>query len=170
MICIGFGTNQKWTSKLIRWATKSEWSHTWITYPSSVWGGYWAAHSGPNGVVKIPLERMKQMYPESIHYELGAGVDDFVLGFEWASQHVGQDYDYGVIWNALLLVLWRATGWRYLWKLVARNSTKFTCSEFVTGFLIASGVPGILKVDPELTPPGVLQEFCDDSPECRRAQ
>lgn len=161
MIFIGFGTNEKWTSKLIRWATESDWSHCWIEFKSL--GDGWGVHSGPDGVVLVPIERIEETYPERTLYELNIDVEKVHLGFRWARDRVGADYDYGVIQNLILLLLWKATKWRFLWDLVARNASKFSCSEFVSGFLVAAKVPGVGGLDPETVYPGLLEEFCDNS-------
>jgi hypothetical protein len=163
MICIGFGTNEKWTSKLVRWATKSKWSHVWIEYPSGVWGGRWVAHAWAGGVVKIPLEQVEAAYPIRKVYECRVCVNKLMPGFDWARQYIGAKYDYGVVWNGLMLVLYRATGWKRLWKMLIRNSSKLSCSEFASGFLKAAGVDGTKGLDPEFTTPGILDEFCSGS-------
>lgn len=163
MICIGFGTNDKLHSRLIRWATESEWTHTWIEYPSGVWGGRWAAHSGPDGVVKVPVKTIEKVYPRRVVYECFLDTDALWPGFAWAHKHIGASYDYGVIWNAVLLVIHRATRWAWLYKVVSRNAVRFTCSEFASGFLKASGVKGAEKFDPELTHSGDLERFCSVS-------
>jgi hypothetical protein len=171
MICIGFGTNDKLASRLIRWATRSEWSHVWIEYPSGVWGGRWVAHSWADGVVKVPLERVEAAYPRRLVYECRA---DLTEGLKWARQYIAAAYDYGVIWNGLLLALYRATGWGWLSKAVHRNAARYSCSEFVGGIFKASGVQGVEssgaivgevedRFDPELTTPGDLAKFCADS-------
>lgn len=177
MILVGFGTNDKLASRLIRWATRSEWSHVWIEYPSGVWGGQWVAHSWADGVVKVPLECIEAAYPRRKLYECRL---DLTEGLKWARQYIAAGYDYGVIWNGFLLVLHRATGWQWLTRLIARNAAKFSCSEFVSGILKASGVRGVRssgavevtsdelgvdgdRFDPELTTPGDLDRFCADS-------
>jgi hypothetical protein len=168
MIYIGFGTNEKWTSKLIRWATKSEWSHTWVEYPSGVWGGRWVAHSWKDGVVKVPLEQVEANYTKRKLYECRV---DLSTGFKWARSYITADYDYGVIWNGLILALHRATKWDWLMQIAARNAAKFSCSEFVASILKASGVRGLEssgvvgddvedRFDPELTTPGDVERFC----------
>jgi len=175
MICIGFGTNERLTSKLIRWATRSDWSHVWIEYPSGVWGGRWVAHSWADGVVKVPLERVEKAYPKRRLYECQVDVSD---GLTWARKYIAASYDYGVIWNSLVLILYRATGWQWLKQIAARNAARFSCSEFVGGILKASGVKGVEssgvvdpdavdRFDPEMTTPGDLERFCatsDDFP------
>jgi len=175
VICIGFGTNEKLYSKVICWASRSDWSHTWIEYPSGVWGGRWAIHATPDGLIKVPLERVHARYTRRKAYECKCDLEE---GFKWGRQHVSAEYDYGVIWNLILLVLLRATGWVWLWEMVARNLSKYSCSEYVMGFLKAAGVfttdnerlflettgvMGATRVDPELTTPGDLERFCEVS-------
>lgn len=162
MIRIGFGTNQKTHSKLIRWATGSPWSHTWIEYPSELWGGWWAAHAAPTGIVKVPLAGVLSMYPEHIRFECDR---DMRGGFAWAHCAVGAPYDYGVIWNGFLYALHRATEWGFLHQMAVKNTAKYTCSEFVTGFLKASRVRSVAGLDPEFTPPGLLHDVCVQSGE-----
>jgi hypothetical protein len=159
MIVIGFGTNEKWTSKLIRWVTRSEWSHVWIEYPSGVWGGRWVVHSWESGVVKVPLELIREKYPKHRSYDLNRG--EMAQGFDWARERIGASYDYGVIWNALMLVMYRATGWEWLHRILLRNAAKFSCSEFVSGFMKASKVKGTEDWDPEFMPPVDLFQFCE---------
>lgn len=160
MICVGFGTNEKWTSKLIRWATRSPWSHVWIEYPSAIWGGRWVAHSWAEGVTKVPLDQVETMYPVRKTFECRPNME---AGFLWARKYVNAGYDYGVIWNGLLLVLHHATGWEWLHKIVIRSAAKFSCSEFVCGFLKAAEVAGTESMDLELTTPGDLEKFCSSS-------
>lgn len=160
MICIGFGTNEKWLSRLIRWATRSPWSHAWIEYPSGVWGGRWVAQAWPKGIVKVPLKQVEEMYTTRRVYECKPNME---AGFQWAGSRLYADYDYGVIWNGLLLVLHRVTGWAWLNQIVHRNTAKLSCSEFAAGFLKTAGVRGAESLDPELTTPGALEKFCSSS-------
>lgn len=129
-------------------------------------GDTWVIHSGPDGVVLIPGERVDELYTERSLYELDITIENVHSGFRWARDRVGADYDYGVIWNCILLLLWRSTKWKFLWKLVVRNASRFSCSEFVTSFLIAAKVPGTATLDPETVYPGMLEKFCDDSEHC----
>lgn len=160
MICVCFGTNSKLKSKLVRWVTGEKWTHTWIEYPSTVWGGLWVAHSSSNGVVKVPQERVQRDYPLNIVYECKA---DLSHGFMWARGTVSMPYDWGVIWNAVLLLLFRATGWKWLSKFAWRCPRCMTCSEWVTSLLKAASVKGLEGYDPELTTSGTLEKFCSES-------
>lgn len=163
MIYVCFGTNDKISSRLIRWATRSLYSHAWIEYPSGVWGGRWVAHAWADGVVKVPLEQVEEAYPTRRMYECKIPINELSSGFDWARKHIGAGYDYGVIWNGLLLVLWRATKWQWLWRIITRNAAKLSCSEFACGFLKAARVNGTESLDPELTTPGDLEKFCASS-------
>lgn len=160
MIYVGFGTNNSLKARLVRWATKSKWSHVWLEYRSELWGGMWAAHSHKQGVIKVPLDKVYSEYTKRKVYKCVVPVDN---GFVWARKRVGLPYDYGVIWNGILLVLYGLFRWKFLWNLVARDTTELSCSEFVTGFLKAADLDGIEEFDPELTTPGMLEAFCKES-------
>lgn len=157
IIRVGFGTNERFHSRLIRWATESRWSHTWLEYESILWRGIWVAHAAPHGVVKVQLAKVLQEYPVNIRFSYEANLTD---GFAWARDYIGAPYDYGAIWNGLLYAAHRVTKWQFLHNVVSRNTSKHTCSEFVAGFLKASKTPGFEGLDPELIPPGDLFNIC----------
>lgn len=151
MVTIGFGTNDKWTSRLIRWATGGDISHAWLEYPSLLWGGRWVAHAGKYGVVKVPIDAVEKAYSRRRMYACRVGIES---GLRHVAGYVGDEYDFmGAIWNGLLLVLFRATGWKWLYRVVHRNTSKLTCSEFLVLFLQAAKVPGAETLDAELTTP-----------------
>ena len=166
MIRVGFGTNERFHSRLIRWATDSRWSHTWIEYQSGLWGGWWAAHAAPHGIVKVPLEKVLKEYPVNTRFQ---SIRDTRGGFAWARNYIGAPYDYGVVWNGLLYAVHRTIKWDFLYKVVSRNTSKYTCSEFVTAFLKASDIRTVAGLDPELTPPVVLYNVLLQSGEFRFA-
>ena len=163
MICIGFGTNERLASRLIRRATESDWSHTWLEFPSSVWGSKWVAHSGPGGITKIPLSIVEEAYPERSVYLIGIDVKRLHTGFRWARDHIGSDSGYNVAWNGFLFLLWRATVWERLYGTIRKNVARYTGSDFVAGFLKAGGVTGFEKSDPKQVTPGHLERFCNHS-------
>jgi len=110
--------------------------------------------------VPVPIEQVEEAYPKRKLYECSVNLD---LGFQWARNRIGAKYDYGVIWNGIILVLHRVTGWEWLNEVVTRNAVRMSCSEFVAGILKASGVDGTADMDIELTPPGDLERLCHDS-------
>lgn len=160
MICIGFGRNSSLRSKLIRWATAAPYSHVWIEYPSTCWGGQWVAHSAEKGVVKEPMERVRARYDNVRTFEVKGF--DLTPGMRESKDLLGRRYDYKVIWNALLLVIHRATKWKWLWKLASKDVSQYTCSEFVATVLRRAGLPEAGGLNPEFTTPGDLFDLCKE--------
>jgi len=173
MTRIGFGTSNKLHSRLIRWVTRSPWSHVWVEYESEAWGGEWAAHAGPSGVVKVPLETVHAEQSKRKVYDCRL---DLIPGLRASRGHVGAAYDYrSVLWNGLLLLLSRVFAREWLTKIVTRNRSKMSCSEFVSTImkragvfdteravkpLFAMGVSNGESLDPEFVTPGALEQFC----------
>lgn len=167
MICIGFSRGRSVRSKLIRWATGTEWSHVWIEYPSHVWGGRWVAHSAENGVVKVPAEPYLASCETVKRFEAQV---DLTKGLRACREFVGRDYDYKVIWNALLLVVHRWTSWKWLLGLASRDISRMTCSEFVATILKKAGLPEARGMEPEFITPGDLFKLCETSDKFRVMQ
>jgi hypothetical protein len=163
MVVIGFGSRpNNFLSWLIRAATGGSWSHVWIEWESSLWDGVWVTHAQQVGIVTSPIEVVFEKYSLRRRY----GVEDIRvrLGLRRMRKECGKPYDYvTVIYNTLLLVLLRLTGWGRLRTMVLRNAARFTCSEFVALVLKRSGLPGTDRLDPELTTPGALETFCAES-------
>lgn len=162
MVAIGFGTNEKWPSRLIRWVTKSPWSHVWIEYKSMTWGGHWMViHSASDGVVIEPRERVYGRYPKRKMYECEADLTDGLVAIR---DHLGAGYDYpAVIWNGLLLVLYTFLRIEWLNQIVLKNGSRFSCSELVATALKAARVKGTEEFEPELMPPILVDQFCASS-------
>jgi len=157
MIYIGFGADNSFRSRLIQWATGSEWNHVWIEYPSECWGGQWVAHSTEKGVIKEPRDRVYSRYDKKCIFEVKEF--DLTVGMRASRDLLGRDYDYKVIWNAVLLIFFRSWGWKWLWKWASRDISKVTCSEFVGTVIKNSNGPKLEK-DPEFLPPGDIYSFC----------
>ena len=159
MISIVLGTNEKWPSRLIRWATQSPWSHVWIEYKSMTWGGQWmVVHSASKGVMVEPQERVHARYPKRKVYECEVGLTEGLLAIR---SHLGADYDYrAVIWNGFLLAVYTAVRLECLRRIVHKNAAKLSCSELVATALKAARIEGSDGLDPELTTPGMVDEFC----------
>lgn len=181
MIVIGFGTNDKLTSRLIRLATEADFSHVWIE--DELWGHQMVIHATGEGIVVEPLERVLPRYPKHKRFEVRGA--DLRPGLEAMAPVVGADYDYSVISNGLLLLLFKLTGWKHLYRYTARNAANYSCSEWVAsimekaGFLdehvdeaIARainhdlGFPESEELDPELLPPSSLFRICVASDAC----
>ncbi|RLI84122.1 MAG: hypothetical protein DRP01_08415, partial [Archaeoglobales archaeon] len=50
-IYLGFGNQDNLKSWLIQKVTKGKYSHSWIEYDSSTWGGRMIVHAQDNGIV-----------------------------------------------------------------------------------------------------------------------
>lgn len=162
MVLFGFSRDKGIKSKLIQWITDGKWSHAWIEYESADWSGLWVAQADVNGVSTEPSERVFKKKAEIVRYEV---VDwDMTPGFKGVKSYIGADYDYlTVVWNSLLLILYKITKLGFLWQIVRRDSTKFTCAEFASLAIICSGMPGCGKLDPEMTTASMLLDFCAGS-------
>jgi len=166
MFFVGFRRDNSFRSRLIRFVTGQAWSHSWVEYPSKVWGGYWAAHSMENGIVKVPALTVHR--PQMIRFETKA---DLSPGMEKCRSFVGRPYDYiGAIWNGALLLLYRCVRWEWLYKIVSRDTSRFTCSEFVAEILRANRLEGASKLDPQLMTPGDMVAFCEGSKDFQVAE
>jgi len=61
------------------------------------------------------------------------------------------------------LVIHRAVGWKWLWKLASKDISQVTCSEFVTTVMKSAGLPEAKGLDTEFTTPGDLFRLCKTS-------
>lgn len=158
MIKIAFGANKSPRSKVIRRACNSKYSHVWIVYNSGEWGGLWGAHANERGVVKERLDLLEKKYTKIIHFECP---EEVKAGLKGISHHVGRaDYDFlGVIINGLLLVAYRKTKWKFLWRLLSKNPKKLFCSELAAEMLVSSGVIRKDELNSSSTDPGTLFKF-----------
>lgn len=158
-ICFGrWATLKSW---LIRWVTRSEWSHVWIEYSSDRWQSRMVVHSDLKGVIVEPVsnfyERRSRPSASAI-YKVSKGRTD--LGFLESKRYLGKDYGYiAVIINIFLLLLWRA-GFKGLEGV--RDVGRYICSEFCTLFIKHCQIP--CDLDPEHTWPGKLNDWITSHP------
>ena len=160
-VCVGRDKGLK--GKIICAVTDSEVSHSWIEYSSSTWGGRWVAHATSRGVIMEYAHYVRERYPTYKIYQCHADLNQGLIA---ARELIGRsDYDYGVLWNCTLYLLYRATKWEQLRKLAAYNASKMTCSEFVALVLKEAGIDGTggAEFDPELMTTGMLEAFLDES-------
>lgn len=158
VVVVGFGTNGKWSSKMIRRATNSWCSHTWIEYSSTEYGAMNAIHAQPEGVVKQRVLDVWNTYPKSRRYELTMPPQDIRLAIRYAVERLGTPYDYGALLNAMKLWWWRETS---VFSKPRRNPRELHCSELVSLVLAHVDVVGADLIDPELTTPGQLWRYVE---------
>jgi hypothetical protein len=157
-LSICFGTNNAFRSKLIQRVTDSELTHSWLEFESEAWGGTWVAHSTKRGVITEYKPNVLEDYPKYETYlclspiELSRGMQSVVNDIGIA------DYDYGVIWNGVLLVVYKLTKWERLWNFTTKNASKISCSELIAKILLHCDFDDIHIDDPEFTTTGMLRE------------
>ncbi len=152
-ICFGRWADLK--SRIIRWITKSEWSHVWIEYNSERWNSRLVVHADSKGVIIEPkssfLERRKQPLAV-VEYEISGYTS---RAFALSKEYLGKDYGYWTLILNSFLLLARRLGIKNLRGV--RDIGKYTCSEFTTLFIQNAGIS--CKLDAELTWPGKLYDW-----------
>jgi hypothetical protein len=161
---LGFGTNKKFTSRLIRRISDSWCSHAWIEYSSLSFGGMWAVHAQPEGIIKESIFSAWRKYPTRRRFEVIVEPEKIREAIAHAIALLGRPYDYGVIVNGLKLLRLRRTGRS---SRIRRNNYKLHCSEFICIVLRYLEIDGAYDLDPEATYPGKLYEFVSGHPQFR---
>jgi hypothetical protein len=135
-IRVGLSTTKgSFLSWLIRKFTRGKYSHSWISYPSDLWGGYWMAHSDEKGVRKIPA--VPYLSNEKIRYAQWRCKFDLGPALKKCRNYVGKKYDFKALligFPLKFLVYWLSG------KTImnpTQDKSKMTCSEFVAIILQA---------------------------------
>jgi hypothetical protein len=158
-IRIVFTAGTHWISRIIRWVLRSEVSHVFIEYPSSIWGGRWVAEATKGGVRKVQAYKSRHhVYAEFIcKFDVRSGLAN-------AAKYVGDEYDYsGAIILGLLALLWR--WFKVKLRKPLRASKSQFCSEFVARVLMGMKEVQVEGWDPEQAGPDRLLQFCRKHPE-----
>jgi hypothetical protein len=184
MLVIGFGTNEQWHSKLIRWISGSTWSHVWVE--DLLWNHQVVLHATTQGIIVEPYLHVLDRYPTYERYRV-VDLVDLRLGLRRMIGDLGERYDYSIIWNGLLLGLWKLTHLSWLYKLTITNASKSSCSDWVinvlhqAGFFTSASLFPISKVkklqtelglppsgvfEPDTTPPSTIHKICVQAPDC----
>lgn len=159
MIAVGFSRGTDLKSRLIRWITNADFDHVWIQYSSEIWGSDMVVHAISQGVLIEPFDKTLNDY-----YTLFELNYDIREGLYFMRNSIGAEYDFfSVIWNSILLVLFRYTQFKFLRRLAARDNYRFSCSEFVAMALKLAGFPGSWDMDTELTHVGDLYNLLSNS-------
>jgi len=118
--------------KIIRWLTKSDKSHVFAQYTSSLWGGEWAAEAMVKGVVKRPAEKARHHVVKE--YQC---LFDPKPGFHAIRRYFGESFAF----EGVLIAGWLILVWRLFKKKVKSpiHSVKSQfCSELIARFFDAS--------------------------------
>jgi hypothetical protein len=162
MITIGFSTDPKsWISRLIRWFTKSKYSHAFLLIPDEPILGPCVMQADSGGVeitsfsrfdfVKNPL--LKEVKPQM---DLGPAV-------RACADLLNNEYDF----PGLLGMVWVEMWWRFFKKKMRNplhDRGAFFCSAFVVKVLQTANWPGASELVPEDTDAEMLADFLDEHP------
>lgn len=142
--------------------------HVWIEYDSVAWGVPMAIHSSFDGVVIEPAERVENR-DHTVRVEKFESQIDLRPGFKRSIGVLGKKYDFfTLIWNLILLFIFRKTGEQVAPK--ARDRNRYTCSELVAYILKNAHVPGVGKWIAEYVAPKKLYDFIQESEDFRWLQ
>jgi hypothetical protein len=147
----------------IRWFTSSYWAHTWIEYPSHVWGGRWIAHATERGIVKEPAEPKLKKWGAVARYGAPPNV---TKGLEACRGYVGKPYDFMAIAGHVVRIVGHWLTGKRLFN-PSRDAARLTCSEFVAKILIEAEIVGTEDWDSESITPGDIERLCSTSEDFR---
>lgn len=134
---VGFSTSNHFVSRIIRWATKSKVSHTWLLISNSFLGVDMVMHATMGGFQMLSYDAFKKKHKVVAILDLETPVDE---GVKKAIPLLGFGYDYTGLFGAGFVILGR---WLKLkWKNPFEDSSKLFCSEIVTFVLRTGGLPG----------------------------
>ncbi len=159
---IGFSTDpHSWVSKLIRWFTKSKYSHAFVVLPYEPYFGPCVMQADSGGVevttwkrfdfTKNPL--LRQVTPPM----------DLLPAVLACADMLNDAYDYKGLGGMVWVEFW----WRIFKKRVSNplhSGTALFCSAFVVKVLQAASWPGAAALDPNSTDAQMLSDFLDANP------
>lgn len=154
MIGIGFSTQKKnFLSKLIRWATSAEFSHTWPVYDHPLYGTRIIVDADVKGIFEVRADQYlaKVDDPVILVPPEGVKLED---GMAELSEDLARPYGVlNLIGHGIVLFL-RKIGARI--KNPFRNSKKPACIE--TSYALLQGAGILMDVDPEEETPQSLHD------------
>jgi hypothetical protein len=154
---IGFSKSKKLMSKVIRWFTKSQASHTFLIIEGGFFGTDVVLQSTAfKGFQLVSYRDFQSSHNIVKVMSVSAPLD---IGIRKCSPLLGQDYDYlGVVGTLVVL----AGRWvKKKWRNPLNDSNAMFCSELVVKILQASGYPGSEALVPEATTPQDLMDFLE---------
>lgn len=147
--------------RAIRKLTGSPVNHCHLLYQSRLWGGWWAAQIGKEGVQKLPANKVMREYALTECYEY---VHDLSPGLRACRGMIGQRYDYlGIAGFMVKLAAWWIA--RKKIKNPWHHQNAEFCSEFVARVLGANGIAGFDEDDPASLSPGDVRTLIRDNPQ-----
>jgi hypothetical protein len=152
MVYVGFTTTDSLLSRVIRYFTKSDVSHSFMAF--ELFGKLWILEAGISGVVILPWERLPKDSRIVDYFEIdGIMPKDLVS----AMDNLGSSYDFTGLFGFIFPIVgrWLKKKWHNPWN----NSKSLFCSEFVTSTLQSCNFPGAESLIPSDTSPSDLRDF-----------
>ncbi len=156
MVQIGFSTTNTWVSRVIRFMTGSEISHSVILYYDSFLERKMVLESADIGFRLISWDSflldnvLVEVFPISEVYNPQEGVRK---AMDW----LGTSYSYRTLLGHLLMIISEKV-WRKI-KNPLTSANAMICSESCILMLQAIGYPGAIALDPQDTTPMQLLDY-----------
>lgn len=154
-IWVGLSATNTLLSKAIRWFTRQQPSHAWVSIWDDTLGRRMVLEAGTK-MRYVPwsfweiADQGKKVWAYTCHLDLLPATVKY-------ARFIGTPYDYkNLFWHALrrFMGAWIRAPWR--------SPTRFLCSELLVRIMLEAGVPGTRGIDPEATTPGDLMNFWND--------
>lgn len=149
-ITIGFSTSDAFISRAIRWFSRSEVSHSWISFDCGELGQRLIMHATVGGYKLNHWRRWKRGNTVVAQFACREDLSD---GMRTMARQLDHEYDY---LSVIMMIPRRWLG--RLFRNPVRDRRRLHCSEALVRLLQAHGFARDL--DPESTTPGDLLEFC----------
>ena len=149
---VGFSTTNKLISRLIRWITRAEVSHTFLIV--ELYGQPWVAGAEFNGLVLMPVHKFQRNNTIKAVCKVPELTDKHL---EKVMDSIGEAYDYGGLIGGIFPQIgrWLKQKWKNPWA----NPKAMICSEFVTMALQECKLKGAEGLDPVAVTPQELKDF-----------
>jgi hypothetical protein len=154
VVKVGFTSGSMVLSYIIKWATRSKVSHTFLYISDSFLGIDMVLQATMGGFNLVTYKKFAKSHTIVKLVDLHHPVDE---GLKQASLWLGERYDYtGLFGSAFVLMgRWLKRKWSNPWD----NSDAMFCSEAIVRVLQASNYPGSEKLDPSAVTPQDLLVF-----------
>lgn len=155
MTTVGFSTREKNVlSRMIRWFTKSSYSHCWVRYWHPIYKMDLVIEAGTFGIVELPYEHVIRENQPNIELVPPAAVD-IAVGMPALGTTLGAKYDYPSLVGRIAVIVARWFGKKI--KNPLGSPKQDCCVENVIRCL-AQADPRLAVLDPEVESPESLYD------------
>jgi len=148
---IGFSARSNPLSWLIRWATRSEWSHVFIVLSKEIGPTARILHASGFSVHESDLEPYLQPGAKVAIYQVGGTEEQVEKAIGYAQGFEGESYGWFQLLTFIPALLFRG---------IRNPSSKgVVCSELAWRYANALNLPGIAMLDRDTVSPGQMFQF-----------